>query len=38
MMEKKNAILTSSSSIKQAGEDDKPEELTARHISHINID
>lgn len=38
MMEKRNALPTSSSSIKQVGVDDKPEESTARHISHINID
>jgi len=38
MTEKRNAVPASSSSIKQARDDDKPEESTARHISHINID
>lgn len=36
-MEKINVVPISSSSIKQAGVDDKPEESTTRQISHINI-
>lgn len=37
MMEKKNSIATSSSSVKQE-KDEYPEESTARHIQHIMID
>ena len=38
MMEKRNAPNTSSSNLRDAKGDSKPEESTARQISHINID
>lgn len=38
MMEKRNVVATSSSSVKQEARDNQPKESTARQIQHIMID